>query len=428
MQSRKRKISSIIAFLIQILLALLLQENRLTLLHPVSCFALMSSQPLLIRGGLIVRPSGTDKADILCRDGFIAEIGQNVSKPAGTLEVDASGMLIFPGFIDSHCHGAAGCDTCDGSVGAIRTIANRKSAEGVTTWLPTTMTLPPEALRAAASAVAEYSRQPTGARTPGLHIEGPFLNRDFIGAQNPEYLRLPDWAEIAALRELHPILQISLAPELPGALSLIRRCLAEGIRTSAAHSGATREDFLSARKEGLGLMTHFCNQMSPLHHREIGLVGCGLLDRDFPVELICDGLHVCPDMLDLIFRTKSPSSILLVSDSMAASWMPDGPCSLGGREVMVKNGVARVAATGALAGTTLRMNEAVARAAALTGHHLPALARYSSANHASVLGFSGKGDLVEGYDADLVLLEENFSVRMTVAGGAVVYDPALPLL
>src|SRR5690606_24881079 len=199
------------------------------------------------------------------------------------------------------------------------TIAEAKLAEGVTTFLPTTWTASRERTIAMAEAAAAYRKQERFARAPFLHVEGPYLNPAQAGAQDPRYMRESDVEEIRHLHSICPVGLISLAVEIEGAIPFLREMNRMGIVTSAAHSAATYAEFLAAKEAGLGHLTHYCNQMSGLHHREVGLVGAGLLDDSIMIELICDTVHLCPDMIRLAFKHRSCERLMLITDSIAAS-------------------------------------------------------------------------------------------------------------
>jgi N-acetylglucosamine-6-phosphate deacetylase len=378
--------------------------------------------PLLIRNCRLLSPGvDLDRASVTVLDGRVDTVlspGQADATAAGFKGeiVDAGGAWLLPGFIDIHTHGAMGADVCDGTVDAIRTIARAKLREGVTTFFPTTLTLPHEPLAAAARAVAAYRESMEFARTPALHIEGPFLNPKFIGAQNPAYVRPPDAEEIFALRALAPVGIVSVATEMPGGVPFVEAMTAAGITTSLAHTAATRDDFLAAKAAGLTHLTHFCCQQSPLHHRALGVVGSGLLDDDVRLELICDTIHLNPDMLRLIFKVKPLRQILLITDSMAASGLGDGTFPLGGLTVTVTNGVARLTPE-TLAGSTLKYNDGLKNVAHLTGLPLSELVATTSWNQAQSLGLSGFGRIEPGYHADFVLLAPDFSVQAVWIGG-----------
>ncbi len=335
--------------------------------------------------------------------------------------IDAGGNMLMPGFIDIHSHGAGGCDTCDCKVDSIRTIADCKMKEGVTTWLPTTLTLGTNTLADVCRCVKEYAESPNGSKTPGVHLEGPYINPRQCGAQNPAFVREADYEEVSMLNDIYPVLLISMAPEMPGAVDFIAKASAAGITCSAGHSAAGYADFLKAKAAGLKHLTHFCNQMSPQHHREIGLVGAGMLDQDILIEVICDKIHLCADMLKLTFQNKNVSQMIMVTDSLACSWMPDGPGQLGGLPIIVKDGVARLE-SGNLAGSTLRYAKGLRNIQELTGKPLSELVKATSWNQARSLGLHDLGKIEPGYTADLVLLDAEYDILKTIIDGEVRYE------
>ncbi len=355
---------------------------------------------------------------LLLENGRIREVfTPDQPLPAADNVIDGGGRTAMPGFFDIHSHGADGHDIGDNTAESVRHIARRKLQEGVTTWLPTTLTQSPATLLEIASHCAAYMAAPESCRVPGLHVEGPFINPANAGAQNPEFVRPPDFAELEKLHQTAPVRIVSLAPEMPGALDLIRAATGQGIVCSAAHTSAKAADIEKAKEAGLTHLTHFGNAMTGLHHREIGVVGTGLVDDSLMLELICDGIHLSPDMLKLVFKLVPIERLMLITDSMAASWMGDGEVSLGGLPVVVKNGAARLKSNGSLAGSALRYNEGVRNIAQLTGLPLHQIVKATSWNQARSLGLDGFGKLEPGYHADVVLLEEDFSVWKTLIAG-----------
>lgn len=370
----------------------------------------------LIQDVTVISPQQRREShSILIEDGMIAMVGESVS---GADEViDGSGLLAVPGFFDIHCHGADGADVCDNSLDAVRHIARKKLAEGVTTWLPTTLTQPRETLREIVGKVAQYRSQQDLTRCPGLHIEGPFINKEKAGAQNPEFVRLPDWEELRGLHEIAPALIVSLAPEMPGAVELIAMATKAGIVCSAAHTSATYAQLAAGIAAGLKHLTHFGNAMTPLHHREIGVIGGGLYDPRVNIELICDTIHLCPDMLRLIFTVVPIERLMMITDSVAASWIGNGTMQLGGLDVVIVNHVARLKVGGALAGSTLLANEGLRNVVEVTGLPIEKVIQATSFNQAQSLGLAGFGKIEAGYHADITLLREDFSVARTIVGG-----------
>lgn len=372
----------------------------------------------LITHARVVSP-GLDlpNASVLIEGDRIVSVTHSGPDPEFDQEIDAAGLMLMPGFIDIHSHGADGRDACDDSLESIRHIARKKLQEGVTTWLPTTLTQPRDKLRSIAEKIAKYREKSDLTRCPGMHLEGPFISKEMAGAQNPQFIRPPDFAELEDLHNITPVIILSLAPELPGALQLIDGCRALGITCSGAHTSATAAQILAACHAGLTHLTHFGNAMTALHHREIGAVGAGMADDRLMLELICDGVHLSPDMLWLIFKTIPHERLMMITDSTAASWLGDGQRQLGGLDVIVENRIARLKGDGALAGSTLLANRGLRNLVEFTGLELMDLVATTSWNQARSLGFERLGKISPGYFADLVLLEKDFTVARTIVGG-----------
>ena len=355
---------------------------------------------------------------LLLENGRIsAVIEPGAALPEADEMIDVGGRIVMPGFIDIHSHGADGCDVCDDREESIHHIARRKLQEGVTTWLPTTLTQPQEKLESIAAKCAAYMAAPGACRAPGLHVEGPFINRKSAGAQNPEFVRQPDIAELERIHAIAPSLILSIAPEVEGADVVIERATELGITCSAAHTSATAAQIFDAKTAGLRHLTHYCNAMTPVHHREIGSVGAGMLDDELMIELICDTIHLCPDMLKLIFKLVPVDRLMLITDSTAASWIGEGEVDLGGLASIVKDGRVVLKEGGALAGSALLYNDGLRNVARLTGLPLDQLVKTTSWNQAHSLGLQGFGKLEPGYHADLVILDADFHVLQTFVGG-----------
>lgn len=369
---------------------------------------------LLVSPNDLVRPVSIEMGD----NGLIGQIHDGHTPPAGSRVIFDGGGEVYAtaGFIDIHTHGARGFDLSYATAEAVETMAEAKLAEGVTTFLPTTWTASPEHKIAMARAAAAYRQNERFARAPFLHVEGPYLNPAQAGAQDTRFMRKPDAAEIRNLHEICPVGLISLAVEIEGALPFIREMSRLGIVTSAAHSAATYAEFREARSAGLTHLTHYCNQMSALHHREVGLVGAGLLDDTVMIEMICDTVHLCPDMIRLAFKHRSCDQIMLITDSIAAAHLGDGRYPLHDDEIIVKDGAARIPA-GNLAGSIVTFDLGLRNVVKITGLPLNELAKTCSANQARSLKLNDRGRIKQGLLADLTLLTPELDVVAVYVGG-----------
>lgn len=378
------------------------------------------------RGRLVLPDRLVERGLLQVRDGLIAGVwdlgadGQaSVPDTARLIE----GPYISPGFVDLHVHGGGGADFMDGDPQAVQTITALHGRHGTTSLLATTLTGPEEQIcRAIRAALAAPER---GARVVGFHIEGPFINPRMKGAQDERYIRPPSPDEIDRwIRTGTPQSrwQITLAPEMDGALTAITHAVRRGAVVSAGHTDATFAQMEAAIRVGLSHATHLFNAMRGLHHREPGAVGAALLLPNLTVELIADGLHLHPGVLALAARCRKPSEVILVTDAMRATGLGDGRYMLGELPTNVVSGVARLE-DGALAGSVLTMDAAVRTMVDQVGLSLPQAVAMASLNPARRHGLDGQlGSLSVGKRADILVLDERLEVRLTMVGGVLSFD------
>ena len=379
--------------------------------------------------GDLVTPGGvlTQGALTLTSDGRIGEVGPTRSSTARSGDIDASGFLVLPGFIDLHVHGGGGADFMHGTPDAVRQVARTHARFGTTGLLATTLTASREATDRAICAACEVQQVGPGAgeaRIFGIHLEGPYLCPTRRGAQPAEWVRLPDAEEMAHWITLseNTLKEITLAPEMAGAEKVIRLARASGITVSLGHTDATGAEAEQAIDWGASQATHVFNAMRGLHHREPGLVGAALARPEIVCEVIADGVHLAPLIVRLVALAKGVSGVVLITDAIEGTAMPEGEYRLGGQTVSVRNGTAAFA-DGTLAGSVLTMNQAFINVRRFAGVSLTEAARMSSGNAARQLGLSGKyGELSSGAAADVVILHpETGEVRWTLVGGEVAY-------
>ena len=336
--------------------------------------------------------------------------GKNAGvKPAKDVTVvDVRGKYVMPGFIDVHTHGALGYDFCDKDPKAVFEFAKAKLEEGVTTVLPTTLTVSNRELVTAAKNARKYADAGMPyAKVPGIHLEGPFINVKCCGAQNPRFVRKPSIAEVKKIASVYPVKMISYAVESEGGAEFAAQCRKIDVVPSCGHTAAKMKDLMPAYEKGLRHLTHFCNQMSPLHHREIGMVGAGFLIEDLNTEVICDRIHLCDDMLRLVFTRRNLAHVQMITDSLRCSHCDDGYAfEMGGLKVLLKNGEARLVEGGNLAGSTLWMGQGLKNVHDVTGIPLKDLVRTTSWNQAIELGWGKQlGKVEKGFLADLVVID-----------------------
>ena len=334
------------------------------------------------------------------------------------------GYKVIPGMIDIHIHGVNGADTMDATRDALHTMAAALPREGTTSFLATTMTQAPQAIEKAIINAGQYihDQQPPGlAEILGIHLEGPFVNPKMAGAQPELYMLNPDQHIFKKWNELskNNVKVVTLAPEQPGGSELIRYLNEHRIVASIGHSNATYDEVDQAILDGATQVTHLFNQMRGLHHREPGIVGAALLRNELKAEVIIDGIHVHPEIVKLAYKQKTHTGLILITDSMRAKCLKNGTYDLGGQDVTVNNGKA-VLADGTLAGSILKMGQAVRNLLSYTNCSLEEAIIMASLNPAKQLHLDDKkGSIKEGKDADLVILNEENEVVMTICRGEI---------
>lgn len=364
--------------------------------------------------------------NVYVKDGKIASVSSDGNSPVFNTKaqvIDASDLMVVPGFIDIHVHGGGGYDVMDRDFDGLQEIARVHATGGTTSLLGSTWAVPYEDLaevcRVFSSAMKE---KPKGARLLGMHLEGSYIAPEKRGAQNLEYIKLPDFEEFQSLYNVSSgnIKRITIAPELKGAFEFIEKAAQMGVEVSIGHTSGTYEDALKAIKAGATSITHLFNVMNPIHHREPGVVGAALLS-DVKVEIIADGIHLHPEILKLVSQLKT-KDMILVTDSIRATGMPDGEYEGGGQRIVVKDGIARIP-EGNLAGSTLAMNNAVRNMTTWAGVDILKVLQMCTVNPAVLLGvYDVMGSLELGKYGDLVIMDKEYNVRFTIVGGEVVYE------
>lgn len=386
------------------------------------------AQWMVISGPQIYSENGIIKnASLVIHENKIHAIDQEKRfSPDVVLDFPDSYHLV-PGFIDVHIHGVKGVDVMDGTFDALKTMSQALAEEGTTSYLATTMTASSDVISQVVQNVCEYRQQQRsvcGAHLLGIHLEGPFLSPEKVGAQNAKDILAPqiDWIREWQKQSDNAIRLVTLAPELSNSLELIRFLKTQKIIASIGHTNATYHETVAAIDAGCSHVTHLFNAMRGIHQREPGTVTAALLSETVSAELIVDGIHLHPAIVELVFKMKNRDKIILVTDAMRAKCLADGSYDLGGQTVYLKNNRAALE-DGTLAGSVLKMISAIQNMMKFTNCPLQDAIRFVSENPAKLLTiFSKKGSIAPHKDADLVVLDEAFNVVMTMVDGFVVYQ------
>ncbi|MFP4323562.1 MAG: N-acetylglucosamine-6-phosphate deacetylase [Anaerolineales bacterium] len=377
----------------------------------------------LLYNGRLITPQGTRAGWLVWADGVITQLGNaDEIPPACPHQIDADGQFVMPGFIDCHVHGALGYDTMDGDLNGLLHQAAFFAKHGVTSFLATTLTDTRAALNRALEVIAQAMHTShQGAKVLGAYVEGPYLNAEKAGAQNPQHIRRYDAGEASTWLATGIVRVMTVAPEFAENDGLIRACARRRITISAAHTDATYLQMEYAIAQGVSQTTHTFNAMRAFHHREPGILGAALADDTVYCELIADNVHVHPAAMAMLWRVKGPERVILITDSTRATGMPDGQYDIAGQTFVMQNRQSRLS-DGTLAGSTATMDQVV-RNMALQQGGLQAIWQATSYNAACQIGVADrKGSLAVGKDADLVIVDEDIRVKMTIREGLIVYQ------
>ena len=386
----------------------------------------------IVNGRIITPYRIIEGGTLVFEDASIIYVGQSDVGFKGCKVIDAKGSYVSPGFVDIHTHGGGGHDFMDGTIEAFLGAARLHAEHGTTSIVPTTVTSTNEELRQTFEVYREAkARKASGATLMGLHLEGPYFAPSQAGALDPKYIKKPQKAEYEELLELSTdIVRWSIAPELDGAMEMGRTLRNRGILPSIGHSDAEYEHVQEAFENGYTHITHLYSAMSGVHRRNayryLGVIESAFLMDDMTVEIIADGCHLPPALIQLIYKIKGPSKIALVTDSMRGAGQTSGESIMGslknGQKVVIEDGVAKLLDRTAFAGsvaTTDRLVRTVIKQA-----QIPLLdaVRMMTATPAQILRFDRKGSLVEGKDADVLIFDDDIAIEKTIAMGEVIFE------
>ncbi|MCX7883785.1 MAG: N-acetylglucosamine-6-phosphate deacetylase [Caloramator sp.] len=371
---------------------------------------------MIIKNGRIIKEDGIINGSLEIEKGKIKKIYED--KYDFEDAIDAKGLYISPGFIDVHTHAIEGRDCMEGNFDAINAMSKSLIKYGITSFLPTTMTEDTVKIKSAVKSISEAIDKTEGANVLGINLEGPFISPYMAGAQDTKFIKKPSLDTLKYIAEdyIKNIKLITIAPEEDGAIEFIKELKKLDIVPSIGHTNGNYDDFMKGYKERALHCTHLFNAMTGFHHRKPGIVG-GVFDSDVTAEMILDGIHVHYAAARSAIKVKGIEKIILISDSMMAAGLSDGIYSLGGQEVYVKDSQARLK-DGTLAGSTLTLNKALYNAVKHLDIPLYKAVKMISSNPAKLLKIdSKKGYIKEGFDADIVIFDEDINIKNVLVNG-----------
>lgn len=370
----------------------------------------------VIINGKVILEDSIKELNVFFENGKITEVSNRV--PTDETVIDAKGLYVAPGMIDVHTHGRNGSDTMYATFKDLNNISVSELKTGVTSFLPTTMTMPAEDIKKAIAAGYDNKDKVEGAKILGMHLEGPFFSVKYKGAQPEECMIAPTVENYLSFAGEYPdfVKKISLAPEIEGAVDLIKYLREQNVVVSMGHTDATYEEAVKAIEAGATSGTHTYNAMTPLKHREPGVVGAVMLHDEVYAELILDGIHVSFPAAKILSRMKGADKLILITDSLEAAMLPDGTYELGNQKVYVKDGQARLK-SGNLAGSTANLNQCVRNAYKHLDLPLYEAIGYATKNPADHLGLKDYGRIKEGCVADMILIDDEIDIKRVILNG-----------
>lgn len=375
----------------------------------------------LLKNGKIVLKDKVIEGDILVVDEIIQNIIEknNSCCPSDVQNtVDLNGKYIVPGFIDIHIHGSHGADAMDCTEEALRTISSFICTKGTTKFLATTLTSSKENLKKVLEIAANLqNKEIDGATIFGVHMEGPYFDVEYKGAQNEKYMKPATSEEIKEYLDIKPglVKLMSLSPHTEQSIETIKFLKANNVIVSVGHSAAKFDDVMKAVENGLSHSTHTFNGMRGINHREPGVAGAALISDKIYAEVIFDKIHIHPEIVRLMLKAKGTDKVVCITDAMAATGLPDGDYKLGELDVYVKNSQARLKSNDSLAGSVLTLDKAFRHIMEL-GYSINDAVKVTSTNAATEFGLNA-GVIEVGKDADFAVLDDNYDVCMTIVNG-----------